>query len=241
MKNFENILYALYMPTSMTTSKCHFNENHSYGFKSEADNRFLNRIYTSDQLTEQQITTVETWYNQTPYTWWIDKSNSDAINILKQLGYKELATFPFMMLAIKNVPTIKIAPQITICDEQKINEIEWATVVGNVYKNEVKDVLQFYRYLKNTFGDCVKRYMLYINNIPASTAFITFNEQNVYLHYVATTEQLRSQGLATLLCNYILNNTKTSKQMYLFSSAQGYPLYKKMGFEDVAQFVVFQK
>lgn len=74
-------------------------------------------------------------------------------------------------------------------------------------------------------------FLLFYDNIPATTARYRFTDKGVKLERFATLRDFRGKGLAYILLNYILEDLKNCKKMiYLHAQSYIVNLYEKAGF-----------
>ncbi|POY34771.1 hypothetical protein C3K47_18735 [Solitalea longa] len=88
----------------------------------------------------------------------------------------------------------------------------------------------------------VKLFVGYIRQQPSCCGLV-FHDKNGYggLHMIGTPPQLRGQGLATLMTNYLLQVCIEDGKDWcvLHASAAGEPIYAKLGFEPAKQIITY--
>lgn len=70
----------------------------------------------------------------------------------------------------------------------------------------------------------------------------TLNEQTGWLAHIIVAEDYRQQGIGYRLTNHIIDylNNKGCKSLLLIATAMGEGLYRKFGFETVAEYIFFK-
>ena len=92
--------------------------------------------------------------------------------------------------------------------------------------------VDFFAYIAEDNGKPVGSAFLVINEMPPNSNFPNGRTGTVLNVYVAP--DYRRQGIASKLMEMLISDAKTMELDFikLEASADGYPLYKKLGFED---------
>lgn len=141
------------------------------------------------------------------------KANINDINQLVELRKSQL-TDEGLYSDIKIDDELKKYFSASIVDE--------SIVVWVAYENDI---------IIGTCGVCLFQYPPNFSNTTGKVAYIT----NIY-----TRDEYRRQGIASKLLEYIIDEIKRRDYRFirLHASAQGKPLYEKIGFVDVSGFMV---
>ena len=73
--------------------------------------------------------------------------------------------------------------------------------------------------------------------LVASTTAMRYGDELAWIGMVLTAERFRGQGLASLLVSAALDSLNNCNLVKLDATAQGAPLYRRLGFEDEAEVV----
>jgi GNAT superfamily N-acetyltransferase len=82
-------------------------------------------------------------------------------------------------------------------------------------------------------------YVGYIGDRPVATATTLVNGNTLYLALVATAEDVRNKGYGSAVVRYSLQKAYEATgfmRTVLHATADGYPVYKRLGYEPVAKF-----
>lgn len=85
-------------------------------------------------------------------------------------------------------------------------------------------------------------YVGYIGDRPVATATVLVSGNTLYLAMVATAEDVRNKGYGSAVVRYSLQKAYEATgfiRSVLHATADGYPVYKRMGYEPVANFICY--
>lgn len=84
--------------------------------------------------------------------------------------------------------------------------------------------------------------MGYLDDRPVATATTLVSGNTLYLALVATAEDVRNKGYGSAAVRYSLQKAYESTGLIrtvLHATADGYPVYKRIGYEPVANFTCY--
>ncbi|WP_368486501.1 GNAT family N-acetyltransferase [Spiroplasma sp. DGKH1] len=116
---------------------------------------------------------------------------------------------------------------------------DFRKVIENAFELSLIDLTKYPTLLKLNQQDNISHLViLYQNGLPAATGHLYFQNNLAIIDDIATHADFQRQGLATKMLNYLL--TLAKKHGYhnagLIATTDGYPVYKKIGFEPIEIF-----
>lgn len=126
---------------------------------------------------------------------------------------------------------------VKVDDEETLETWSRTMVVGYGFGEEhVEAMTEIYL----SFADVedLNMYVGYLDDKPACTSLVAYNEGVAGIYCVATMPWARRRGLGTLLTLQPLLDARDMGYQYgvLHASAMGEPVYEKMGFETICDF-----
>lgn len=87
-----------------------------------------------------------------------------------------------------------------------------------------------------------QHYIGYLNDVPVATSMVLYGEGVAGLFNVATLPEARGKGVGALIsyAPFIDAGKRGYKVGILHASSMGYPVYKRLGFEEVCKLVRYQ-
>ena len=213
--------------------------------KNESALPSTNRVFFHNRITTSDIQQLKQFYNNKPFTIWLNKANSAGNKDAQQLGLEKRCSYPFMLASLQDVhlsldnPLIRIE-QIT----SKVSLINfWSDLVAIAYNIPTTEFKKFVTYLVSVKKfNHIKFYVGYFNHVPAATSMFIERDDAVDIHWVGTLPEFRNKGLGqavTVLPMQTIKTTNTIHTALLFASEMGKPLYEKIGFSEAGECNVY--
>lgn len=116
---------------------------------------------------------------------------------------------------------------------------DFRMVIENAFELSLIDLTKYPTLLKLNQEDNISHLViLYQNGLPAATGHLYFQNNLAIIDDIATHADFQRQGLATKMLNYLLTLAKNTgyHDAGLIATTDGYPVYKKNGFEPIEIF-----
>lgn len=175
-----------------------------------------------------------------PFSWWLsplDKPNNLG-QLLEKNGYYNSENNIAMYFDLDawdedwfEIPKLKI---IRALDEQRLQD--FALVLSN-YEESFKEYFSWIAKML-TPEDPIEFYVGYVNNKPVVRGLACYGAQVVGLYWLSTAIDERKKGYATAMQQFRLKRAKELGYhvAVLQASAEGYPLYQKLGYRECGVF-----
>jgi hypothetical protein len=165
---------------------------------------------------------------------------SDLKERLESYGFIVEEAEAIMVLALEDAPEILWKPILhnvqQIVDPEKLVDVQ--SVEQQVWDEDYSWVLRYLGHALRMYPEQMSVYVAYINEKPASAAWIYFSEHSQFasLWGGSTVSGLRGQGLYTALLAVRAQEAKARQVRYLTVDASGMsrPILEKFGFEMIA-------
>jgi ribosomal protein S18 acetylase RimI-like enzyme len=117
----------------------------------------------------------------------------------------------------------------------------WLGLVSNELFKKVN--LNKYLFLNLLKKQEINLYLGYQNKIPVCTALLFLFDSIAGVYMISTSIDYRNLGYGRYITSYILNVAKEKKfkKAVLQATPEGYPLYKKIGFQEYGKFNIYWK
>lgn len=180
-----------------------------------------------------------------PFSWWT--SSHDRPHNLSELlptkGYQQTENNIAMYLNLDTwEPTHLELPELTIVRAQDEKTLQdFALILSNdskafsTYFNWIADII--------AQDDPIEFYVGYVNNKPVVRGLTCYYAQVAGLHWLSTRIDERNKGYGTAMQQFRLKRAKTLGYhiAVLQASHEGYPLYKKLGYQACGAYQEFKK
>ena len=186
-----------------------------------------------------------------PFKWWVYPDCAYQQEIEKMLvstGFipKEHCASMHLLLDEYHIASEELPEEYRIeCVKNEDEMRDFAKVLASTSNPLNASVITFYNDIKGLFlhpESPFSLYVLYVSNVPVSTAMCLHQNDTMGLYSVATHPDHRSKGYAKRITEYTLKLAKelTCKQMILQATPQGDALYRKLGFQQKGMFYAYQ-
>jgi len=222
-------------------------ELHAPGFKafnSGSSLSFCNRVFISKHAEPKDFSTIKNFYNDTPFTLWIDDHNKPGQDLMQALGLNWLTSYPLMLLDLANWTKPIIDKKITVkqLDSQADILNHWISLVARAYhidQPEFKKLIEYF--LASPQASNIQFYIGYYDNTPAATSMVIRREKLVDVHWVGTLAEFRHRGLGLAVSSTPLRQLpKSYETAILYASAMGQSVYEKIGFTTVSKAQIYK-
>ena len=160
-----------------------------------------------------------------PFSIWIDAQylTEDWTKLMQEYDQKEAERN--VMMKLEN--TLNVGQRIS-------NQL----IITNVKNNE--ELLK-YRGVQMKLGSEVQMFIGCIDEMPVTTGLLIESKNSYGIYDVMTKEAFRGKGIGSEMFQFLLNQTKDKqKPVVLQASDDGKNIYKRFGFIDVGEMVVFE-
>lgn len=195
---------------------------------------------------DEKIPQVTAYFQQNavPYTWWVTPDNqpSDIDHCLIKHGYTNTENDAAMYFDLDSWDE-----QVSIPQELQIvramhpqSLIDFALVLAN----DVAAFTTYFTWIAEilTEDDPIEFYVGYVNGRPVVRGISCYFGQVVGLYWLSTTPDQRGKGYGRAMQLYRLKRAKALGYhvAVLQASKEGFPLYKKLGYQMLAEFREFK-
>lgn len=182
-----------------------------------------------------------------PYSVWFDVQylNDDWKKVMQEYDLKEAERN--VMMKLENTFNVgqRMSHQLTITqvknNEELLNYIE---VFMSLFEGTPeKDALESYfnKFSQITLGSAVQMFIGCIDEMAVTTGLLIESKDSYGIYDVMTKEAFRGKGYGSETFQFLLNQTKRKeKPVVLQASDDGKNIYKRFGFIEVGQMVVFE-
>lgn len=178
-----------------------------------------------------------------PFSWWLspnDKPN-DLATRLENNGYQNTENNVAMYLNLDNWdhPSPITAPKSELTIIRALDE-KTLTDFASVLTNDEIAFKTYFSWIAKilTDDDPIEYYVGYVNDKPVVRGLICFYAGVAGLYWLSTALDARHQGYATAMQHFRLTRAKQLGYHLaeLQASVEGYPLYKKLGYQECGVF-----
>lgn len=198
-------------------------------------------------FSSEKINQISHYFNKLhlPFSWWIgpDSQPTNLAPTLEKHGYQNTENNIAMYLDLDTWnDSFTMPAELKIVRVQdKAGLQDFALVLSNdpkafsIYFNWLSEVL--------TRDDPIEFYVGYVNNKPVVRGLTCYYAQVAGLHWLSTCIEERNKGYGTAMQQFRLNRAKTLGYHIatLQASHEGYPLYKKLGYQKCETYQEFKK
>lgn len=216
------------------------------GLASDTFNKVLNlRLSTenADQRIEQTLTEVQR--TGRPFTWWIGPGSRplDLEERLRAHGFREEERELGMAIDLDKIPAAVPSPPDTVIQRvttpAQLND--FAGVLADLSEPPDENVRRFFELGADVLlvNDCPMRlFVAYVDGVPAAVSELFAGADVAGVHMVATATAYRRRGLGMALTWKVLEEGRRLglSTGTLQASAEGQPVYEKLGFEPCGSF-----
>lgn len=142
-----------------------------------------------------------------------------------------------------HLPTKKVEDLSIVTIETEKELQDYAHVLASVFDPFDEEAIKFYQIVAKAYLQQPQRthFVAYLSGEPCATCCIAVDESLGGIYDIITHPQFQRRGLGTLMTSHAIWQLQ-SMQISLIgmqASAQGLPLYRKMGFESFGAFRVY--
>ncbi|TDF95419.1 GNAT family N-acetyltransferase [Paenibacillus piri] len=186
-------------------------------------------------------------FKEHPFSTWIDARylNDDWKKLMQEYDLKEAERN--VMMKLENTFNVdqKISQQLMITHVRNNEELmKYKEVFVSLFEGTPeKDVLESYfnKFSQTKLGSEVQMFIGCIGEMTVTTGLLIESKDSYGIYDVMTKETFRGQGYGSEMFQFLLNQTKDKqKPVVLQASEDGKNIYKRFGFIDVGEMVVFE-
>ncbi len=160
----------------------------------------------------------------------------DGPDFLDKRGYQSLPPQPAMLLQ-EIAPTYAINPDIEISPVKTVPGLTaYCTIYHRVFDFPLADITRLFT-VAQLKSDVLQHYLAFLDEQPAGIGTLICTEGMSSLWNICTLDQYRHQGVASTLISHMLGQAQAQNCLptMLYSTAQAYTLFQKVGFEIYTQ------
>lgn len=160
----------------------------------------------------------------------------DGPDFLDQRGYQPWPPQPAMYLTSMPEP-VQINPDVVVEPVKTVPALTaFCTILHQVFDFPLEDMVQLtpVSHLKN---EAISHYLAFWNDVPVGAGTLVHAEGAASIWNVSTLDAYRQRGVATTLLHRMLSDAcaQDCGLAMLYSTAQAFHLFSKMGFEIFTQ------
>lgn len=182
-----------------------------------------------------------------PAIWWLGPSSTPEKlgPYLEQQGLISTGESPGMAIELTRITSTPNTMKDFVV--KKVNNMEmlelWAhtAAIGSDFPDEAEELAKLEVSLSDSQYKVQHRYIGFLNDIPVSTSAMVLDSGVAGIYAVATIPNARRIGIGEIMTAVPLQQARQNgyKVGILQSSAMGYSLYLKIGFQDVCKFRLY--
>lgn len=182
-----------------------------------------------------------------PFSVWMDVEhmNDDWKSLMQEFDLKEEERN--VMMKLENTLHVgqRISDQLTITQVKNNEErLKYIEVFMSLFEGTPeKDALESYfnSFSQIKLGSEVQMFIGCIDEMAVTTGLLIESRDSYGIYDVMTKETYRGKGIGSEMFQFLLNQTKDKqKPVVLQASDEGKNIYKRFGFIDVGEMVVFE-
>lgn len=206
-------------------------------FNSTSQINSVNRVCHSAVPTVSKIIRIKNYFGDTPFTWVVDATDLETINILEDNGLAFKGAFPAMVLDLNRFDLSQYDDHVSEIDLNNIQGLKtWDAIISQSFGRPAQEFLKAINLFKQKILNNFKLYLGYYYDQPVGAGMVIYHQDVVSLHLIGTLPEFRNKGLGEMITKQMLFDAKKQnyKQAILLASVLGKPLYQKVGFKEYA-------
>lgn len=206
-----------------------------------------NRVLYTGVPTNDEIALIKKEFAGLPFSWPINADAEDSSHILKEHGFIDVGIYPAMAVDIVDVSPISYGDNIQIEEiffdsdalEQWVSIITESFAYAHGKRDEVFKMLKFFQ--EQVHRDKCVLYLARYDSQAAACGLVLLQDDIASLHLIATLIEFRNKGLGSAVTLALLLHAKQKgcKRVVLLASAQGRPVYERLGFKEYAVYKIY--
>jgi GNAT superfamily N-acetyltransferase len=233
--------YLLYM--DLGSYLFDFKTEHAFAMKSSSLLASNNRVCSNDLINQNDIAIMQSYFGTIPFSWYVNAKNTEQITLLQTHGFTYETSYLAMGIDLAIVEQQKYSDAITIKEISMPNLEKWVDIATQSYR--IENTFEYAAFMKwvmlRAKPGQVHLYMAFYNGIPAAVSMTIQHKSILCLHKVGTLPTFRGKGLGYAMSHKPLYDGKLRgcTHAFLLASAQGKPVYEKIGFESYEEYQVY--
>lgn len=182
-----------------------------------------------------------------PYSVWLDVQHltDDWKNLMRAYDLQEAERNVMMKLENTLHVDSRISHQLTITQvKNEADLLKYTAVFMSLFEgSSEKDALESYfkQFSLEALGGKVQLFIGCIDEKAISTGLLIESKDSYGIYDVMTKAMARGKGYGSEMFQFLLTQTKGhQKSVVLLASADGKNIYKRFGFKDIGEMVVFE-
>ncbi len=201
---------------------------------------------TLEPAIQATLTAVDSW--QAPLFWWVGPTAQpdDLGRHLQAHGFAHAGDTPGMAVDLLALPDDQpLPPDFTIRPVEDDATLEtWARVaaIGTGFPASIlEEFVQLELGVGFGRGTALRRYLGFQGGIPVTSSALVLDAGVAGIYAVATLPAARRQGLGAAMTLAPLREARAQGYQVgaLQASELGYPIYRRLGFQDVCRFALY--
>ncbi|MFC5528813.1 GNAT family N-acetyltransferase [Cohnella yongneupensis] len=209
-------------------------------------NRVIETRVTSVPELSDQVRDTANYYrrNDMPAIWlnWSLNEPSELPGLLEAQDFQKIGTMPGMALRLRDlaqeradIPNFEVKQ---VCDKDDLERYARIVQAAFGFPEVVSQAFQQY-FMGVGFGENapIRHYLGWLDGVPVATVSSFVHDGTVGIYNVATLESARGRGIGGAITLHPLLEAKAigCEAAILHATPQGYPVYKKIGFQELVQ------
>jgi GNAT superfamily N-acetyltransferase len=194
---------------------------------------------TIDDAISNTLVALKTW--KVPLFWWVGPSTkpSDLGKHLEQQGFHHAGNMTEMVIDLSILKEDGPQPHNFIIRPVENDEalVTWVHTAGTGFDipTSIHELIIDLERSVGVNSDVLHRYIGYQNGVPVASSAIFIHSGVAGLYMVSTLPEARRQGIGTAMTRIPLIDARLKGYRVgtLQAMEMGYPVYKKLGFQDV--------
>lgn len=191
---------------------------------------------------------IDSFYEKEyPFSVWIDagQKNDDWTSLMQTYGLKEAERNVMMKLNHTLDIGQRLSHHLTITEVKNNEELsQYIEVFTSLFEGTPEqDALKSYfnKFSQAKLGPDVQMFIGCLDEMVVTTGLLIEGKSSYGVYDVMTKETARGKGYGSEMFQFLLNQTKDKqKPVVLQASEDGKNIYKRFGFLDVGEMVVFE-
>ncbi|WP_305095048.1 GNAT family N-acetyltransferase [Prescottella sp. R16] len=182
-----------------------------------------------------------------PFSWWVAPTSTpaDLGTILRERGLSASETEEAMVAVLADVPPAPARDELTVVVVDSVERLcDYASLVARNWSPPSPEVVEFHERAAHAIlaDDCASRFVVgYLGDEPVAGAEVHFDSGLAGLYGVVTLDAHRRQGFGTAVTLTALDiaRSRGTTHAVLQASADGAPLYEKIGFTTIGTYTEY--
>jgi GNAT superfamily N-acetyltransferase len=226
------------------------------------EDRYMKKVYTGlidgvlvtridDDLVDEKIEEAKNFYSNLGHRWtWPIYSSTRPLNLgnsLERHGFRRVEEkHPLMAMNLEELkedfPLPKGLEIRKVVGETTLPIWSRVFLVGHGLERLLEPGSRIFQAVGVRDDHPATKYLGFYNKMPVASTQIFYGRRVARLNFVSTMPEARGKGVGTAISWFSLLSARNRgyKVAVLTSTDMGYPIYRKLGFEDICNFDYYQ-